>query len=94
MNLKIREIEHLSFQLQNITRRLIFHKFIFIFFVILIYNSTFAQASNDSLLFEAVKKNDIEAVKNFIAGGANVNATDKNSATILMWATYKGDITL
>ncbi len=60
---------------------------------LLISQFSFAQQENiDSLLFEAVKSNNIKQVKQLVEKGANVNWQDENEATILMWAAYKADI--
>ena len=41
-------------------------------------------------LIEAGKKGDIAAVKSLLAKGADVNATDKDDNTVLMWASING----
>jgi len=53
-----------------------------------------AQNELDSLLFEAVKQNDLKTVSSLIAMGANGNDIDTNNATVLMWAVYQGDLDL
>ncbi len=59
--------------------------------LILISIAGFTQAETEKL-FTAVKDNDLAAVKQLVAKGANVNATDSNQATVLMWAAYKSDL--
>ena len=51
-----------------------------------------SQTDNDSLLFEAVKSNNLTVVKSLVDRGANVNAVDKDGGTILMWAAGKADL--
>ena len=56
----------------------------FIAIIILISQITFAQTNkSDSLLFDAIKANDLEQVKLLIEKGANVNAKDDYSYTAL-----------
>ena len=45
----------------------------------------------DEQLFEAVKSSDIKQAETLISQGADPNATDKNKATVLMWAVYKSN---
>ena len=45
-------------------------------------------------LFNAVKENNLIKVKELVKKGANVNAQDKDSGTLLMWAAFKGDLQL
>ncbi|MCX6165844.1 MAG: ankyrin repeat domain-containing protein, partial [Ignavibacteriae bacterium] len=74
-------------------------KKIFFLFCVLIctmvcYNVSFSQNDLDKQLFEAVKSNNFDDVKILVEKGANVDALDKDSGTVLMWATYKGDLDL
>ena len=45
---------------------------------------------NEKLL-EAVENNSLKAIKSLIKEGADVNATNRNDDTALMYAAYKGD---
>ena len=63
--------------------------------LLLIFTCGTALAQNenlDTLLFKAVKANDFEQVKTLINKGADVNETDHNGASILMWAAYSADV--
>ena len=66
--------------------------FLSVFFFLIPFFSLFSQSALDSMLFEAVKSNNIEKVKAFVEQGANVNAVDKDGGTVLMWAAYKSDL--
>jgi len=71
-------------------------KNIILLFIVIIFTQILpAQNKNvDSLLFEAVKTNNFEQVKELVEKGVNVNAKDTDNANILMWASYKGDLQL
>jgi len=60
------------------------------FLVCALIISSFAQNTKlDSLLFDAVKANDLAQVKKLVKQGADVNATDENGASVLYVAIQK-----
>ena len=61
--------------------------FLFIFQISLTQNNEL-----DIKLFKAIKENNIEAVKEIISKGANVNSIDENGASGLMWAAFISDL--
>lgn len=46
----------------------------------------------DSSLFFAIWEKDWESVESFLEAGANVNATDSNGNTPLIWAAWSGNL--
>ena len=52
----------------------------------------FTSGQIDSTLLNAILANDISKVQIALDAGANLNATDKDGATALMWAIYKADV--
>lgn len=66
------------------------HLILFSFFT-LFFIPIFAQDINTEL-FDAIKYNSYDDVVNLVKKGANVNITDKDGATPLMWAVFKSDI--
>jgi len=65
-----------------------------LFFSLFAFFNTIKSQDINSLLLKAVKINDITKAKSLIISGANINATDADSASILMWAVYNGDLQL
>lgn len=51
-----------------------------------------AQLLRGQTLIEAIKGNNFELAKKLIKQGENVNQTDSNGATPLMWAVLKSDL--
>ncbi|KOY85883.1 hypothetical protein AD998_06760 [bacterium 336/3] len=51
-----------------------------------------AQEINENLL-EAIEANNLAKVQDYVAKGADVNFRDENNASVLLWATYKMDLT-
>ena len=65
--------------------RFIFLQIIFV----LCLNVTTVQAQSDTW-FDAVKSGDFDTVKSLIESGADVNETDSDGSTPLMWASGEG----
>ena len=51
-----------------------------------------AQLVRGQALIEAIKVNNLELAKKLIKQGENLNQTDSNGATPLMWAVLKSDL--
>ena len=60
--------------------------------VILLSGATFAVASDDLRLVEAVKGKDKEAVRSLLQEDVDVNAAQGDGATALMWAVHWNDL--
>lgn len=61
---------------------------IFLFLVL----GCFALAASSQPLIEAIKANNVKLAKQLIKKGAEINQTDSNGATPLMWAVLKSDL--
>lgn len=77
--------------INHIARRLL-NTSLFAFLFIPVFLT--AQKANDCELIKAVKQNDRTLTDTLIKQGADVNCTDENGATALMWAAYKGSFVL
>ena len=54
--------------------------------------SLMAQGDETAELLYAVKSGNHKKVKALVEGGADVNVTDQNGATPIMWAAYKNEM--
>jgi tetratricopeptide (TPR) repeat protein len=64
----------------------------FTIFLFLISQLAIAQTNSDLQFLSAIKANDFNKIRQLSEAGANVNATDSNLSTMLMWAVYKSDL--
>jgi len=59
------------------------------FLILLILGSVLAAAPSDLRLIDAVKKSDVKSVRSLIAGHVDVNATDVDGSSALLWAAQR-----
>ncbi len=51
-----------------------------------------AKAQIDSVLFSAIKSNDLTGLQQRLKSKTDINAVDNNGANALMWAVYYSDL--
>jgi len=65
-----------------------------ILFIFLFFGGFSVNAQINPKLLAAIQANDLAAVKTINPAPAMLNAQDKNGASALMWAAYKGDLAM
>ncbi|MFN2438243.1 MAG: tetratricopeptide repeat protein [Chitinophagaceae bacterium] len=66
---------------------------IFLFSFLIAFTSP-AKAQIDSILFDAIKRNDLIAVQQRLKNKIDINATDKYGANAFKWAVYYSDLSI